>query len=516
MLAESPVANKSLKRNAFWNILSNGVNLLLLFVLTPIITKGLGDTGYGIYVILGTIGGALNIANLGLGEATLRFVAFYYARQDENGINRVFNATLWLYSILGISISLLFILYPQSLIDLLNLNALGDEGNFLIRLTIVLFLINFIYACFTSVFQALQRYDIYSYVSTGQNGLRFISNILIIFLGYGLKGLVIVNLAIGGLFLCISIIETKRLLPYLSLYRIPSFSDYKEIFSYGIYAFISQIVGLVWQYCDNILLAIYIGPQSVGFFSIPMQLIGKVNGLITAGFSVLFPKFASEEQDSQIKSLYIKSTQLSLFLSILLFVPISIMLKDFLHLWISAEFAQKAGFIATLLAFSYIIRGAFLPYESLLKGIGKPNIIMYITIASSAVILITDMTLLPRVGLNGVGFAYLISSGIGIAAITYVWKKFVRFPEKLAYRKFFLPYMISLISFGLLFLLKIQLAEYIQLSFISFLLTGTVIFTINAVITITAIYYLSDKQFIREIYHSTLHKLQNKCLLKRR
>lgn len=72
--------NKSLKYNAFWNILSNVLNILLLFILTPIITKGLGDAQYGIYIILGTIGGALSIINLGLGEATLRYVAFYYSK----------------------------------------------------------------------------------------------------------------------------------------------------------------------------------------------------------------------------------------------------------------------------------------------------------------------------------------------------------------------------------------------------------------------------------------------------
>ena len=77
--------NKSLKYNAFWNILSNVLNILLLFILTPIITKGLGDAQYGIYIILGTIGGALSIINLGLGEATLRYVAFYYSKNDNEG-----------------------------------------------------------------------------------------------------------------------------------------------------------------------------------------------------------------------------------------------------------------------------------------------------------------------------------------------------------------------------------------------------------------------------------------------
>ena len=350
--------NKSLKYNAFWNILSNVLNILLLFILTPIITKGLGDVQYGIYIILGTIGGALSIINLGLGEATLRYVAFYHSKNDKEGVNRVFNATLWLYSLLGIIVTGIFFFTPETIIRLLNLSELGSEGALLIRLTLLLFFTNFIYGCFTSVPQALQRYDIFSYIQIGQNSIRFVVNILVILLGYGLKGLVITQLSIGILSLFAVIVISKKLLPFLALYRIPSRKDYKEVFSYGIFSFLSQIVGLIWQYCDNILLSVFIGPQAVSYFSIPMQVIGKVNSTISSGFSVLFPKFAAEKDTTVIKSIYIRSTQLSLYLSIVIFVPMAIMIKDFLEIWISAGFAEKSGFIATILAFSYIIRGA--------------------------------------------------------------------------------------------------------------------------------------------------------------
>ena len=212
---------KSLKVNAFFNILSTIVNILLLFILTPVITRGLGDVGYGVYIILGTIGGALSILNLGLGEATLRYVSFYYSKDDKKSVNRVFNATFWLYAILGFIVSIVFIITPGSIITLLNLEFLGEDGNLLIRITILLFFINFINGCFSSVPQALQRYDIYSYVQIGINVVRFITNICVIFVGYGLKELVFVNGIIGIGSLLLNITVAKLLLPYLSILRIP-------------------------------------------------------------------------------------------------------------------------------------------------------------------------------------------------------------------------------------------------------------------------------------------------------
>ncbi|WP_455587173.1 lipopolysaccharide biosynthesis protein [Bacteroides sp.] len=504
---------KSLKYNAFWNILSNILNILLLFILTPIITKGLGDVQYGIYIILGTIGGALSIINLGLGEATLRYVALYHSKNDKEGVNRVFNATLWLYSLLGIIVTVTFFFMPEAIIRLLNLSELGSDGTLLIQLTLVLFFINFIYGCFTSIPQALQRYDIFSYIQIGQNGIRFIVNILVILLGYGLKGLVVTQLSIGILSLLVVIIISKRLLPFLSLYRIPSRKDYKEVFSYGIFSFISQIVGLVWQYCDNILLSIFIGPQAVSYFSIPMQVIGKVNSTISSGFSVLFPKFASEKDVTTIKSIYIKSTQLSLYLSIIIFVPIAIMIKDFLGIWISSDFAEKSGFIATILAFSYIARGAFLPYDSLLKGLGVPKYIMYITIASSFIILFCDLLLIPSIGVEGVGYSYLLSSLIGVFVIGCIWKKYIKNKNIIAYKIFLFPYLVSIGCFTILLHLKNNISLP-TINFTSFLVTGCIVFIINLAITFITI-RIVDKDFIHEIYYPFILKLKEKCLSKK-
>lgn len=504
----------SLKRNAFWSILSNTINILLLFILTPIITNGLGDTGYGIYVILATIGGALSIMNLGLGEATLRYVAFYHARADKVGVNRTFNSTLWLYTLLGGIISLLLSLFPNIIIAVLNLESLGNEGPLLIRLTLLLFFINFIAGCFGSVPQALQRYDIYSFLQTGQNLIRFASNILVILLGYGLKELITVNLYIGILTLLAYIIVSKKLLPYLQLYSRPSISDYREIFSYGLFAFIGQLVGLIWQYCDNILLSIFIGPKSVGYFSIPMQLIGKVNSLATSGFGVLFPKFASEKNRAETKALYIKSTQLSLYFSIIVFVPMALMIKDFLSLWISPAFAGQSGFIATLLTFSYIIRGAFLPYDSLLKGLGLPKYIMYITIASSLIILTTDLILIPKLGINGVGFAYILSSIAGIIAVGIIWKRFICQKSQLAYKLFVMPYFISVCSFSALYFIKDSI-KY-DITIYSFLIIGTLAFAINTCIVTTFIHYCSDKTILTAINTQLIPILKERCNLRKK
>ena len=505
---------KSLVTNASWNIFTSLINILILFIITPVITNDLGEFNYGAYVILGTLGGALSFLSFGCGEATLRFVAYYHARNDRNGVNKTFNATLWLYTVMGLSATIILFAIPQSIINLLNLNEIGERGPLLIRFTILLFFTNFISGSLASIPQALQRYDINSFIQLGQNFLRFIFNLGAVFLGFGLYGLILTNLIVGVFYLITLVIIVKKLLPYIKFYSLPTRKDYKEIFSYSIFSFITQIIGMIWQYCDNILLTIFLGPTSVGYFSIPMLIIGKVNAIQSSAFGVLFPKFSAEKEESRIKSLYLKSTQVSLYLSILIFVPLSIMFKDFLSLWINPEFAEKAGLIATILAFSYIVRGAFLPYESLLKGLGLPKYIMLITAASSLIVLVCDATLIPLIGLNGVGFAYILSSTIGIAAIGIIWKKYIKEDNIILFNKIVIPFLVSLISFSILLFAKNSILNYIELNILSFIIIGILVFSANT-LTLFGVIRITDTDFIIEFKHNYLRKILDKCHLRK-
>ncbi|MFH0756018.1 MAG: flippase, partial [Bacteroidota bacterium] len=66
---------KGLFSNALWNILSVSFTAVAGFLVVPIVLKSLGTDNYGIYAIILMIGGFAVLQNLGLGEATLKYVA---------------------------------------------------------------------------------------------------------------------------------------------------------------------------------------------------------------------------------------------------------------------------------------------------------------------------------------------------------------------------------------------------------------------------------------------------------
>jgi O-antigen/teichoic acid export membrane protein len=409
--------NITLTKNINYHLSSTLFNMLTLLILTPFIINNLGTEEYGIYIILGTMIGFLGIMELGLGKATIYYVAKYYKQNDGDGVNRVFSATFWMFFILGIVLLMSLLGASNTLLELFNMKSLGsEEGSKLINYSIISFFLVFMASSFITIPQALLRYDLFSYLQIGQNIFRLIVNILAIYLGTGLAGLLISNIIVATVYIVVSIIMAHKLLPGLKL-QWPTIYGTKEVFSYGVFSFFTSVIGMMWRYGDIFLIGYFLGPLYVAFFSVPQQIMLKLLGLLNSVGQVLFPQYANIETRIEREKLFLDSTYILLNASIIIFVPLAVIFNDFLTLWISSDFAKETYFVAILIASGSIIRGAFISYQALFQGIGKPKYLFYVTMASSITVIIGDIILIPVYGLNGAAYALLLAPIWGVITL---------------------------------------------------------------------------------------------------
>lgn len=442
---------QSLSKNALWNVVSTGVSMAVLFFLAPYLIHHLGVENYGVYLFLATISGMLGLANLGLGEATLRYVAYYASRKDIVGINKVFRATFFVTLVSGSIAATTTIATASWIINSLNfLHLEARFGVYLLQLTAIGFLIRFVAGTFISIPQALLRYDIYCQIVIAESVLRAVGCVVVVFVGADLEGLMFLNLLLSLFFLAAALITSKRLIAGLVFWGLPSRQAIREVFGYGIYAFASQLVGIGWQYADRILLGVFVSASAIAYFSVPQDLVMRLLTLIAAApAAALMPKFAGITDRDRLRELYMQSTSLFLCLTIIVFVPLAVFVKDFLNLWVSPDFAQQSGLIALLFCASSIIRGAFVPYEALFRGIGRPQYYLVIILMSSLTVLATGLLLIPKLGLQGAGYAICITPIWGIAAVTFTLFYLLKIRSLLLPIKLFvIPTIIGIVCLG--------------------------------------------------------------------
>ena len=105
-----PSSNK-LAFNVVMNWAATGIGLLIPFFLTPFVVRSLGSEAYGVWILSASTVSYLNLLDLGMRSAVIRFVSKAKAEGASTEVRDVVGAALWFRLVValvvaGISIAL--------------------------------------------------------------------------------------------------------------------------------------------------------------------------------------------------------------------------------------------------------------------------------------------------------------------------------------------------------------------------------------------------------------------------
>lgn len=421
---------KSLITNGLWSLILTAWNTGVTFFLTPFLIARIGTDHYGLFILLMSISGMMGLMNLGLGEATLRYVAYYYGRNDMAGINRVVRATLSVYLVAAMMAWAALFLAASPIAHLLSL-PLADRAlaASLLRLTAISLGLGFFAGAFGSIPQALQRFDITTTMGITQSTFQVVGTVAILLYGAGVYELVLWGVVTSLFTQAVNMIVAKRLLPALTIWPWPSRAGLKEVFGYGVWSLVTQVCGTIWLQADRLLLGVFANPTAVGYLSVPHTLNFRAMDLVSSASAGLFPRFSMPRDDATRSKLFLNATWVMMLCSITVYVPLTVVLPDFLRLWISPEFAAASAFVGQLIAASCLVRGTALVYQPLLRGMNRPHIVSVVTIAAASISLVVNVALIPRLGVAGAGYSYIATAGLCLIMAVYTWRRVLGIPS---------------------------------------------------------------------------------------
>src|SRR6516165_12715468 len=80
---------------------SLGTSILVGIFLSPFILHRLGDTAYGIWILIFSVTGYYGLFDLGIRSSIVRYVAKYSANEEYDELNRLVNTAMFSYSAIG-------------------------------------------------------------------------------------------------------------------------------------------------------------------------------------------------------------------------------------------------------------------------------------------------------------------------------------------------------------------------------------------------------------------------------
>jgi len=365
--------------------------------------------------------------NLSFGRAITKYIAEYRASGENERIKDVISATLFINLLVGFVVVVLFFLTANYLVtDVFQIKAEDQNETilaiYIAALTIFFLLLNQV---FNSILQGIHRFDIFSKITNFNSAAIISGNIFLAYYGYGLTILFLWNLLVTFITGILFLISAKRHLPEFGI----NFRFQKETiktvlkFSAGVIG--HQILANLFVLFERGWITRKLGAENLTYYVVPMSLAVYIHSFISSIVLVVFP-LASELKDDREKllRLYSKATKVVCFFVVFIAVSIIVHSRDFLTLWLGADFAEKTYLLLIMHTITFSLLAILTTPWQLTEGLGFPlfNTLTYGICLTINTILIFVLT--ANYGNAGIAVARVAAFTIMFFSLFYVERWF--------------------------------------------------------------------------------------------
>ncbi len=429
--ARSPIGAAA--RSVVFSTLGFAWPVLLMLAATPFVLRGLGPAAYGVWALVGNIVGYFGVVN-SLQTAGTKYLAEYIALDDHERIGELLGTSLAFNLLVGaLACAAIVTLATPLASGFLRIpRELQGESVVAFRLAGLGFFVSTIGWWAASVLAGLQRFDLLTGTAVAATTFATLATVLAVWLRTGIVGVALANVVAltvaAALSVCVAVWALggarSRLRYDATMLR--------RILAYGLYSTLHIVFGIVTTQLDRTVLGVWIGVTAVTLYTIPLGVASRIHQLCAKALEVVFPMASTLDAQAlgdQVGRLFLRAQNASVAIVVLISVPLVILARPILALWIDADFAARGALVLQLLVLAYALLGLTVVGGHVLAGLGRPGVSVLFAAALAAANLLGYALFIPRWGVNGAGAASLFGSALTVPFfVLYVNRRVLRIP----------------------------------------------------------------------------------------
>ncbi len=397
-------------RNALLNLAGLAVPLAVAALVLPLLTHALGPARFGLLGVSWAFLEYLTLFDVGLGRATVRYVADSTARgtRDESQITWV---SLSVQLIVGCCAAALLIGFAPTLAQhVFRVDpGLVDEASRLFMVVALNLPVVLALTTFRGVLEGAQRFTLSNAIKIPASAGSIIIPAILARMGHSLPDMLMWVLAWRALAAVVTLIAIRRVIPGFRIQPPRDWRRLRSLISFGGWVAVSGLISPMLIYFDRFALGARSGLTAVGYYTAPYEGITRLlmipNSLITALFPLL-TGLGVVAAAARIDRLFASSMRaLVLMMSIpamigLFFAP------EILHLWMGADYAARGAMALRILSVGVVINAiAHIPY-TFLEASGRPDVPAKFHMIELVIYLPFAWYLVGAYGINGAAMAW--------------------------------------------------------------------------------------------------------------
>ena len=372
------------------------------FLLLPIITKAVGTEGYGIWTqIAVTVSLLAPLAMLGLSNSYVRFLS---AEKDVNVRKEGFYSISFFILITGSLVSLMLFLLASPISDLI-INTPGSYEYLQVgAIWVLLSSMDIIMLYYFRIYNQLTKF--FLLVSFNSIG-RVIVLSLLLYLGYGLMGVILGTLAVQTVEFLIGFFAISRQIGFAR----PNLSRLREYLRFGAPLTPNSVIKWVTDSSDRYLIGFLLGVSSVGIYGAAYSLGSLINYIASPLQFILFPELTKHYENGRmdlVEGYLERSVRYFLLLAIPAAAGLSILSGPLLEILTTPDFIAGEN-VVPLVAFGALFAGVFHMVINVTMLTKQTSLNMYIHLFVAILNIGLNILLIPELGIEGAAIATIVS-----------------------------------------------------------------------------------------------------------
>lgn len=416
-------------RNAILNLAGFGIPLVVAVFALPVLTHALGPARFGMLGVSWAFLEYLTLFDVGLGKATVRYVADAVARQT-NDIPQITAVSLSTQMMLGVAAAIVL----ASLSSVLAQRAFHVEPALVGEATALFVVVGanlpVVLALTTlrGVLEGAQQFVVSNSIKIPASAGSIIIPAVLARMGFSLPVIMLWVLAWRVLACIATLIAIRIVIPDFRVEPPRDWRRLRGLISFGGWVAVSGVVSPILVYFDRFALGVRVNLTAVGYYTAPYEGITRALVIPNSLINALFPLLTGlgvVAAASRIDRLFASSVRMVLLLMV---VPAAIAFffaPLILQLWMGADYAAQGALALRILSIGVLINSvAHIPY-TFLEASGRPDVPAKCHLAELAIHLPVAWILVGRWGITGAAVAWTLRVSLDTVLLLTAAKRIV-------------------------------------------------------------------------------------------
>ncbi len=397
--------------------LATFASIAIGLVMSPFLIHHLGETGYGVWVLIQSTVSYMYFMDLGLRTTVVRFTTEAQAQGNHRKVNEVISAALWVRFLTAVVIFAagltLAALLPRMFHIPTSYLSIARVALVLCASTLSSTLV---FSVFSALLSGMGRFDLLGGVELAQVCLTSGGIFLLLHRGHSLIAMAAWQFAVVMGNNLLLVLASFRLYPQLRiLFRRPDPEQLRALWSLGFYVLLNNAAAQLILYSDNLVVGAFVAAAAVSYYAVAAKMVEYLRQcaiVILRFFMPMATSFVARGQFDQTRRLYTRGTQAVLLITFPIAAVLFVRGGTFLRLWIGPHFSSEATPVLRIL----IVGAAMMLINSGANGLAlaldEQRKLAWITVAEGLANLALSIVLVRKIGVVGVAIGTVVPTAL--------------------------------------------------------------------------------------------------------